>query len=42
MTYRYATMVVIRNHYIIIGVGFCALLVLDWMGKCQSLRVWDE
>lgn len=21
---------------------FCALLVLDWMGKCQSPRVWSE
>ena len=25
-----------------IGVGFCALLVLDWMGKCQSLTTWNE
>ena len=28
--------------YKLIGVGFCALLVLDWMGTCQSLRVWSE
>ena len=31
--------VITYNH---IGVGFCALLVLDWMGTCQSPRVWNE
>lgn len=28
-----------RNKFI--GVGFCALLVLDWMGKCQSPKRWN-